>query len=218
MAYTGIVNPKAVHYSFCFWQQGPAPVLTVSHYPLHLVMTLAVILLCACGESQNRGVIQGEALPQTALIKRQEQQLAAIASQRTVSLSERPESRILFGDLHVHTTFSPDAFIMSAPIMGGGGLRSPADACDYARYCSALDFWSINDHAEGITPRLWDETRKSIRECNDRASDPDNPDLVAFLGWEWSQVSENRAQHYGCLLYTSPSPRDQRGSRMPSSA
>ena len=26
------------------------------------------------------------------------------------------------------------------------------------------------------------------------------------------------AQHLGCLLYTSPSPRDQRGSRMPSSA
>ena len=24
--------------------------------------------------------------------------------------------------------------------------------------------------------------------------------------------------HSGCLLYTSPSPRDQRGSRMPSSA
>ena len=26
------------------------------------------------------------------------------------------------------------------------------------------------------------------------------------------------AMHYICLLYTSPSPRDQRGSRMPSSA
>ena len=26
------------------------------------------------------------------------------------------------------------------------------------------------------------------------------------------------ALHYDCLLYTSPSPRDQRGSRMPSSA
>ena len=25
-------------------------------------------------------------------------------------------------------------------------------------------------------------------------------------------------QYFGCLLYTSPSPRDQRGSRMPSSA
>ena len=28
----------------------------------------------------------------------------------------------------------------------------------------------------------------------------------------------NSAKMYGCLLYTSPSPRDQRGSRMPSSA
>ena len=28
----------------------------------------------------------------------------------------------------------------------------------------------------------------------------------------------NRARMEGCLLYTSPSPRDQRGSRMPSSA
>ena len=26
------------------------------------------------------------------------------------------------------------------------------------------------------------------------------------------------AREWGCLLYTSPSPRDQRGSRMPSSA
>ena len=29
---------------------------------------------------------------------------------------------------------------------------------------------------------------------------------------------ENRAWHAGCLLYTSPSPRDKRQSRMPSSA
>ena len=30
---------------------------------------------------------------------------------------------------------------------------------------------------------------------------------------------ENPHMHvYGCLLYTSPSPRDQRGSRMPASA
>ena len=30
--------------------------------------------------------------------------------------------------------------------------------------------------------------------------------------------NEQASQDYGCLLYTSPSPRDQRGSRMPSSA
>ena len=71
MAYTGIVNLKAVHYSFSFWQQEPTPVLTVSYYRFHLLMTLALVLLCACGESQNRGVIQGEALSQTALIKKQ---------------------------------------------------------------------------------------------------------------------------------------------------
>ena len=29
---------------------------------------------------------------------------------------------------------------------------------------------------------------------------------------------DDLAPTYGCLLYTSPSPRDQRGSRMPSSA
>ena len=29
---------------------------------------------------------------------------------------------------------------------------------------------------------------------------------------------ERRMLYYICLLYTSPSPRDQRGSRMPSSA
>ena len=31
-------------------------------------------------------------------------------------------------------------------------------------------------------------------------------------------VGERLAAGYNCLLYTSPSPRDQRGSRMPSSA
>ena len=38
----------------------------------------------------------------------------------------------------------------------------------------------------------------------------------AALGFQWSAA---RAVHPDlCLLYTSPSPRDQRGSRMPSSA
>ena len=32
------------------------------------------------------------------------------------------------------------------------------------------------------------------------------------------EQSEHKDNHNNCLLYTSPSPRDQRGSRMPSSA
>ena len=38
-----------------------------------------------------------------------------------------------------------------------------------------------------------------------------------LAGWATSVVV-GRARLGGCLLYTSPSPRDQRGSRMPSSA
>jgi hypothetical protein len=108
----------------------------------------------------------------------------------------RPK-QVLFGDLHVHTTFSADAFILSLPVAVGEGAHPPADACDFARYCSALDFWSINDHAEGISPAHWRETVESIRACNAVAGDPENPDTVAFLGWEWTQVGTTPDDHYG---------------------
>ena len=36
--------------------------------------------------------------------------------------------------------------------------------------------------------------------------------------WNGKQLGLEGAANMGCLLYTSPSPRDQRGSRMPSSA
>jgi hypothetical protein len=148
------------------------------------------ILLGACGESEDRGKIGGVEIPAAKVAEK-------LIRQQTSTPAAGHASQILFGDLHVHTTFSPDAFIMSVPIMGGSGLHPPADACDFARYCSNLDFWSINDHAEGITPRRWSETKKSIRECNKVSGDPDNPDMVSFLGWEWSQVSRDPSKHYG---------------------
>ena len=51
--------------------------------------------------------------------------------------------------------------------------------------------------------------------------------IANFLAIEWMQVTDDGmlrflytlpAAFMFCLLYTSPSPRDQRGSRMPSSA
>ncbi|MEZ4216501.1 MAG: DUF3604 domain-containing protein [Myxococcota bacterium] len=105
--------------------------------------------------------------------------------------------QILFGDLHVHTTVSFDAFMTSVPMLGGEGTHPQADACDFARHCSALDFWSINDHAAAITRRNWRETVESIRACNAIAGDPASPDTVAFLGWEWTQVGTTPEDHWG---------------------
>ncbi len=108
----------------------------------------------------------------------------------------RPK-QILFGDLHVHTTFSFDAFMFSLPLLQGEGAHPPADACDFARYCSALDFWSINDHAFSISPDEWKETIRSIQQCNAIGGEGADPDTVAFLGWEWTQVGRIPEEHYG---------------------
>lgn len=106
--------------------------------------------------------------------------------------------QVLFGDLHVHTNYSLDAAIFNSPLVKGVGVFTPADACDFARYCSALDFWSINDHAEGLSPRVWQKTLASIRQCNEKAGDPANPDMVSFAGWEWSNSNQGDPdQHFG---------------------
>jgi len=106
------------------------------------------------------------------------------------------QKQILFGDLHVHTDYSADAALFNLPPVSGFGGTTPGDACNYARYCSAVDFWSINDHAEGLTPRVWQETVSAIEQCN-AVTNVDNPDLVSFLGWEWTQRSESPTSHYG---------------------
>ncbi len=110
----------------------------------------------------------------------------------------KTSSHILFGDLHTHTNFSADAYLFNMQLVKGTGVVTPADACDFARYCSALDFWSINDHAEALTPRAWADSVAAVRQCNAQAGSPDNPDMVAFLGWEWSNSDrDDLPSHYG---------------------
>lgn len=140
--------------------------------------------------------VDGE-MTQTPRSEETKSEFASAQSKTASDLGVDEPKQILFGDFHVHTTFSFDAFLQNLPVAGGAGTRPPSDACDFARHCSALDFWSINDHAENLTPRLWKETVESVRECNALAGDPANPDLVTYLGWEWSHIGDRPENHYG---------------------
>ncbi len=106
-------------------------------------------------------------------------------------------NRILFGDLHVHTTLSVDAFMWSLPLMGGEGVHPPADACDFARFCSQLDFYALTDHAEALNPRTWEMSRESVRQCNAVTAASEQPDVIAFTGFEWTQVGLTPEEHFG---------------------
>ena len=113
------------------------------------------------------------------------------------AIADSSETRVLFGDLHVHSTLSVDAFQWSLPLMGGEGVHPPADACDFARFCSQLDFYSLTDHAEALTPRTWDMVRESIRQCNAVDEQSAQPDVVAFTGFEWTQIGTTPETHFG---------------------
>jgi hypothetical protein len=154
-----------------------------------LVLMVIVILGGAFLRAVGRGYL-GEPVPRGEVTE------AAVPA-ATIEARKAAHKQILFGDLHVHTSFSWDAFSLGLPIVNGEGVHPPADACDFARFCAGLDFWAITDHAESITPRTWRETRQMIRECNAVAGAGENPDVVAFLGWEWTQVGRTPETHYG---------------------
>ena len=83
----------------------------------------------------------------------------------------------------------------SEVLMPGGsptfkGIKSP-------KLADKLDFFSLNDHAEGLTPTRWRNSIESVRECNARAGDPADPDLVAYVGWEWTQSGITPDVHFG---------------------
>ena len=108
------------------------------------------------------------------------------------------EKQILFGDTHVHSTYSTDAFLWSLKNFNGEGPHLMAEACDYARFCSAIDFWVNTDHAEASTPRKWAETIKAVQNCEAVHKGDRAKDLISFVGYEWTQINpDNKDDHYG---------------------
>ncbi|MEP1446910.1 MAG: DUF3604 domain-containing protein [Paraglaciecola sp.] len=113
------------------------------------------------------------------------------------------KTQILFGDTHVHTTNSSDAFMFSLPLMHGAqGAFPPGYACDYARFVSQLDFYFLTDHSESYTPERWSDAVESINKCNQASTSSNGQeegyqDTYAFMGYEWTQVGTTKEEHYG---------------------
>ncbi|TNE41009.1 MAG: DUF3604 domain-containing protein [Alphaproteobacteria bacterium] len=144
------------------------------------------------GNYWDAGTPEGPEVPSQVISERMDARADAASK-----IGVEEAKQILFGDLHVHSTFSKDAFTVALPLAGRDGAHPIAEACDFARYCSALDFWSINDHVFTFTQKQWQETKEAIRQCNAAAGDPGNPDVVSFLGWEWTQMGDQPSNHYG---------------------
>ncbi|MGD8606716.1 MAG: DUF3604 domain-containing protein [Myxococcales bacterium] len=152
------------------------------------LMAVGAWIVLGGGKLQQDGEVTPTPLESEIVSAREVAQHAAV---------QDSDTRILFGDLHVHSTLSVDAFQWSLPLMGGEGVHPPADACDFARFCSQLDFYSLTDHAEALTPRTWKMVRDSIRQCNAVDADSQQPDLVAFTGFEWTQIGTTPETHFG---------------------
>ena len=87
-----------------------------------LVLLITTGVCLGCSKPEGRGEITGPAIPAAVIVDK---------AQRQAVPGSSVAPQILFGDLHVHTTFSPDAFIMAVPMMGGTGLHPPAQAWDH---------------------------------------------------------------------------------------
>lgn len=158
---------------------------------LAFFLFVTLVVNGSLGKYEGPGEVTQKTQPKEALADRSSNQKLA-----KEALNIKDPKMILFGDLHVHTTYSQGAFMLSLPMLSGEGTKPPADACDFARFCSSLDFWANTDHAEDITPTDWSEIKASIRQCN-KVNGSSEPDTVAFLGWEWSQIGGFGKEHYG---------------------
>ena len=160
---------------------------------------LLLVLACDDRSEQWEAAIEGPAIAPRVLAAKQAAQDAA----ETALAGSADGHTILFGDLHVHTSYSQDGFLFSLPLLGGDGAHPPNDACDFARHCANLDFYALTDHAESLAPEHWLDSKRSVRECNARAGDARDPDLVAFTGFEWTQAGLTPDDHWGhrCVVF-----------------
>ena len=93
-----------------------------------------------------------------------------------------------------------------------GGKQTPRQKMINLMYLIFIAMLALNMSKEVLA--AFGLMKVKMEDSNAKTSQ----DNLAFLGSLETKASENAAKYANCLLYTSPSPRDQRGSRMPSSA
>ena len=122
-----------------------------------------------CGELEGPGEIEGKA-PRPAA------EIAARARSRAAAVNPEAAKQILFGDLHVHTTFSADAFMMSLPLMQGEGPQP--DRRRLRLRALLLGARLLEHHRPRRGPdaaHAGRRRRRPIRQCNAVAGDPHEP-------------------------------------------
>ncbi len=158
---------------------------------LPVVLSMLAIGLCACSDEVGQGPDTERALPSAASTPLFETRLDLVERARPERLATR---RAFFGDLHVHTRYSFDAYTF-------GTLAAPADAYRYARgevlkhpsgfdmqLRAPLDFYAVTDHAMfmGVAAAAGDPSTKlsryeAARPYND-LNEPENMGLLSLLG------------------------------------
>ena len=93
----------------------------------------------------------------------------------------------------------------------GGGVIGVSTAIFLARNNKRVVLLEKGRIAAEQSSRNWGWIRQQGR-------DPDELPIMVEAIELWRDLASRTNEDIGCLLYTSPSPRDQRGSRMPSSA
>ncbi len=86
--------------------------------------------------------------------------------------------RIFYGDLHTHTSYSPDASIH----FGARHYEDPGWACLQARR-NGLDFLAVTDHDFALGPRKWALTQLQVNRHNQPGV------FTTFLGYEWTSMT-----------------------------
>ena len=119
------------------------------------------------------------------------------------ALAPTERTDIYWGDTHVHTRFSFDAYVTMSrseldeedgdPIRGELVFaRDVREACDFAHFCSQIDFMASTEHAENVPESLWGDIQEQLRSCNSVYSATVTPaaglrPLTVFAGFEWTQ-------------------------------